>query len=394
MPTPTGWRLLALAVGVIAGGRAFAIVELHVLGLTAAAAVVSALAVRFAHPSRLAIRRHVSATLVAVAEPLDVRLEVTNRARLPSPIVRVAESITGSEDAVCSVAPLRGGAAATRGYRLRPARRGILEIGPTQLTDLDGLGLARRRRTLAGRTRVVVHPPIEQLEAPRLPVGGELSLPVEFRRQPVGLAGDEFDVLRPYAEGDDLRHIHWRSTARLDEFTVRRFQPARPGRLTVVVDTRAPGDQQSVLDRTTSVAASIANAVLHCGDEARIVTTDGRGTPVLVGAHDVGTALEFLAVLDGGGATIDIDPLSGGSVVAVVTASPEAIDDETARHGLARRLGARMVITHGIAHRGSDAPAAGFEGGWIHLTGTGQLPELWPAASGALLQRPAVRAHA
>ena len=380
MPTPVGWKLLGVGVAAVIGGRAFAIGELHVIGLTAAAAVVIALAVRLAHPSRLSIRRRVSSTMVAVSDPLDVQLEITNRARLPSPTVRVSEPVTGGGGVRRSVAPVPGGAAATQSYRLQPARRGVLEIGPTLLTDIDGLGLAHRRRITGSRTRVVVHPPIEQLAAPRLPVGGDLSLPIEFRRRPLGLSSEEFDVLRPYAEGDDLRHIHWRSTARLDEFTVRRFQPSRPGRLTVVVDTRPPGDRADVQDRTTSVAASIVCAVLRNGDEARILTTDGRGTPMLAHRYDVGTALEFLAMLEGGRPTIDVDTIDGASAVAV-TASPEAIDDERSRQALAQRLGAWMVITHGAGHRGPTSPAADIEGGWIHLTGPGQLPGLWRRAS-------------
>ncbi len=384
MPTPVGWRLLGLGVAAVAGGRAFAVGELYVIGLTAAAAVVTALVARLVHPSRLSVRRRVSSTMVAVSDPLEVSLEVANRARLTSPTVRISETVTGEDDIRSCVAALPGGTAASRSYRLQPTRRGVLEIGPTRLTDVDGLGLARRRHIVESRTRVVVHPPIEQLAAPRLPVGGDLSLPIEFRRRPLGLASEEFDVLRPYAEGDDLRHIHWRSTARLDEFVVRRFQPSRPGRLTVVVDTRPPGDLAAVQDRTTSVAASIVCAVLRNGDEARILTTDGRGTPVLTHRYDVGTALEFLALLEGGRATIDVETIDGSSVVVAVTASPDAICDEGARHGLAQRLGAWMVITHGThgtEHRGVTSPAAAIEGGWMHLTGPGQLPELWRLAS-------------
>ena len=381
MPTRVGWKLLLAGVVAVVGGRAFAIGELYVIGIAAAAAVVIALAARLVHPSRLSVRRQVSSTMVAVSEQLDVQLEVTNRARLPSPTVRISEPITGGGDVHCSVAPVPPGVAARGSYHLRPARRGVLEIGPTLLTDIDGLGLAHRGRITGSRTRVVVHPPIEQLAAPRLPVGGDVTLPIEFRRRSLGLTSEEFDVLRPYAEGDDLRHIHWRSTARLDEFMVRRFQPSRPGRLTVVIDTRPPGDLAAVQDRTTSVAASIVCAVLRNGDEARILTTDGRGTSMLTHRYEVGTALEFLARLEGGRPTIDVETIDGASVVVAVTARPDAIDDEGSRHGLAQRLGAWMVITYGTGHRGSTTPAVDVDSGWMHVTGPGQLPELWRLAS-------------
>ena len=377
MPTPVGWKLLALGVIAVFGGRATGIQELYVVGGTAISAVVVALVVRLVHPSRLSIDRRVSSAMVAVSERMRVSLHIANLSRLRSPAVRIHEQVSGAGDAHFSLAPLPGGSTAVGSYRLRPQRRGVLEIAPTLVGDVDGLGLARRRHIQQKRTRVIVHPPIETLVSPRLPVGGDLSLPDEFHRRSLGLESEEFDVLRPYVEGDDPRHIHWRSTARLDEFMVRRFQPSRPGRLTVVIDTSPPGDLVSVQDRTTSVAASIACAVLRSGDETRILTTDGRGTPVLAQESEIGVALEFLALLEGGRPAIDVETIDGGSVVVAVSASPDAIDDDTVRHALARRLRASLVITYGSGHRGAAQPTADYEAGWIHLTGPGQLPELW-----------------
>lgn len=384
MPTSIGWRLLALGALAVVAGRAFAILELYVIGAAAVSAVVVALAVRLVHPSRLSLSRRVSSEMVTVAESVEVTLHIRNLARLRSPTVRLNERVSGEPDARFSLAPVPGSSTATGSYRLQPTRRGVLEIGPTIVRDIDGLGLAHRRRVFGRRTRVVVHPPIETLVSPRLPVGGALSLPSDFHRRSLGLESDEFDVLRPYVEGDDLRHIHWRSTARLDEFTVRRFQPSRPGRMTVIIDTRPPGDLVSLQDRTTSVAASITNAVLRSGDEAQILTTDGRRTPLLSHYSEVGVALEFLALLEGGRPDIDVQLIGEGSVVVAVSASPDAIDDDSARHELAERLEASLIVTYGAGHRSTPTPAVDYEGGWIHLTGPGQLPNLWrvPALAG------------
>ena len=384
MPTSIGWRLLALGVLAVVAGRAFGILELYVIGAAAVSAVVVALAVRLVHPSRLSLSRLVSSEMVTVAESVEVTLHITNLARLRSPTVRLNEQVSGEPDARFSLAPVPGTSTATGSYRLQPTRRGVLEIGPTIVSDIDGLGLAHRRRIFGRRTRVVVHPPIETLVSPRLPVGGALSLPSDFHRRSLGLESDEFDVLRPYVEGDDLRHIHWRSTARLDEFTVRRFQPSRPGRMTVIIDTRPPGNLVSLQDRTTSVAASITNAVLRSGDEAQILTTDGRRTPLLSHYSEVGVALEFLALLEGGRPDIDVQLIGEGSVVVAVSASPDAIDDDSARHELAERLGASLIVTYGSGHQSTATPVVDYEGGWINLTGPGQLPSLWrvPALAG------------
>lgn len=381
MPTAGGWKLLVLGVIAVAGGRAFGILELYVISATAVAAVVLAMLARLVHPSRLSIGRRVSSAMVAVSEPVEVRLEILNQAGLSSPAVRIREQINGVAGTPTTLAPLAGGAGAEGIYRLHPARRGVLEIGPTLVEDVDGLELARRRQVVGQRARVIVHPMIESLAPPSLPAGGDMSVPIEFRRRLLGLETEEFDILRPYAEGDDLRHIHWRSTARLDQLVVRRFQPSRQGRLTIVIDTRPPGDMETVLDATTSVAASIVCAVLASGDGARILTTDGRGTPLLTHRSDVAGALEFLALLEDGQPSIDVEALDGGAAGVVVTARPEAIDDADTRIGLAQRLNASLIITHSAGGLSSARPAADAPGGWIHLTGPGQLPDLWRLAA-------------
>ncbi|MCY4069020.1 MAG: DUF58 domain-containing protein [Acidimicrobiaceae bacterium] len=425
MPTAAGWTLLGAGIAAAAAGRALALIELYVISITATAALAAAVAVRLAHRSRLSVRRHVTPAMVAVGEPLDVHLTLLNRSRLASATVRVAETVSSSKASADATAPtaattslgefrfsfasLPGGDQATCHYRLNPAHRGFAEIGPTELTEIDGMGLARRRRRVGSVSRVIVHPPVEQLLAPRLPIGGALSLPVETLRRTPGLAGEEFDVLRPYVDGDDLRHIHWPSTARLDDFMVREFQPSRPGRLTVMIDTRPPGDLPAAQDRTTSVAASLVCAVLGNGDEARIVAGDGRATPMLAtdGADE---ALEFLALLHGGRpefAEGDFwsDSQRRHSSLVVVTARPEIARDEDARRRLAQRFGAALTISCDAARHepfatGPRTPrtasAVDHEGAWIHLDSTARLPALWrelltgetaPAAANAKRER-------
>ena len=315
--------------------------------------------------------------MVAVSDHVVVSLQVTNRAGLRSPTVMIQEPVSDGTRFRLAFAPLTGGANATGRYRLQATRRGIIEIGPAVVDDVDGLGLARRRRRAAGRTRVIVHPEIEELAPSPVPAGESLAASSEFRRRSLGLEGDDFDFLRPYASGDDPRHIHWRSTARLGDLMVRRYKPELPGRLTVAIDTRPPGDRVDAQDRTASVAASIVSAVLRGGDEARIVTTDGRGTRLLTNQSQLVEALEFLALLRGGSAEIDLDAPYDGSLVVAVSASPETVEDAAARLVLARFLHASLVVTCGTGEGPSPGPGSGPSGHWIHLSGPGQLAALW-----------------
>ena len=377
MPTPSGWRLLTFGVATLMAGRAFGLPELQVVGAAALAAVLLALAVRLVHPSSLSVERKVSASMVAVSEPVDVSLSIDNRSWFRSPTVSIREPASDGSESRLVLCALGGGASATGHYRLLTERRGVVEIGPALMEDMDGLGLARRRRQAAGITRVVVHPPVEDLVRSRVPPSDDRAAVSELTRRSVGLESDEFDLLRPYVSGDDPRHVHWRSTAHFGDLMVRRFQPARPGRLTLVIDTRPPGDLTETQDLTASVAASIASAVLGVGDAIRIVTTDGRGTPLLSHSPQIAEALEFLALLAGGSPDIEAAPPFDGSVVVAVSARPEAVDSADARLALARRLRASLVVTCDPASGASPGPGADPSGGWIHLTGLGQLAGLW-----------------
>ena len=396
MPTRAGWTLLIVGLFAFGAGRGFGLPELYVVGASAAAAVTTALGVRLVRLSKLDLERTVSPQFVAVGEQAHVTLRIANRGRTRSPAVLLADRVVeagGAYEVVNAVAPLAGrprrrparGAAEAR-YRLTPERRGVVEIGPVRIDDRDALGLARRSRRHALRSRLIVHPPVEALPSARAPSGDDLTggKPGLWA---LGLATEDFVGLRSYVRGDDPRHIHWPSTARLDELTVRQFRPPRRGRLAVIIDTRPPGHLEEAQDCTTSAAASVAAAALGSGQEVRIAATDGRTTPVLTRGDEIREVLTFCAKLSGGGRRIvssEADASGGGGDTAVVavTAAPSAAANPEARLWLARRLGASLVITCDSRRWGrpeADA-ASGSAEDWIHLTGPGQLPGLWPLA--------------
>ena len=249
-----------------------------------------------------------------------------------------------------------------------------------RIDDTDPLGLARRSHHIPSTLRLIVHPPIEILPARRVPSGDDPLLGEELQ-QALGLSDEEFDGLRQYSPGDDLRRVHWPSSARHGDLQVRQFRPPRHGRLSVIIDTRPPGDQTSMLDVTTSIAGSIAAAVLAAGDAIRIETTDGRSTPLMLGRSHLDDMLEFLALLDGGSSRINPEvPVGSGTVVAV-SADPRVATDIAARQTLGRRLRARVVVTVDAANwapAGSTSTAGSHRtGDWIHLTGAGQLASHW-----------------
>ncbi len=377
MPTRAGWGVLIGGVTFIVAGRLFGAVEFLVSGTVAVAAVAMAVVLRRQRPSAIAIARQLSPPRVPAGEPARVDLEIINRAPYRTPVLRLHDSVSGTRGVHLSLAPLDADGGQVHGaYRLPTTRRGVLELGPIQIDDVDALGLARRSHRVDTRVRLIVHPPIEPLPPIRVPAGDD-PLVGEELTQSLGLSEEEFDGLRDYIPGDELRKIHWPSSARHGDLQVRQFRPPRHGRLSVVIDTRPPSDSSLAIDHTASVAGSIAAAVLAGGDATRIETTDGRSTPLLTGSSQLDSILEFLALLEDGSELINPSvPSSGGTVVAV-SADPALRNDATARRLFARRLRAVIVVTVDSEDWGASSTHGTRTADWIHLTGPGQLTRLW-----------------
>ena len=377
MPTRAGSGVLIFGAAFVVAGRLFGAVEFLVAGTVALAAVAIAVILRRVRPSRVAVARQLTPPRVPAGDPARVDLEVINRAGYRTPLLRLHDAVSGTRGVHLSLAPLAADDGRVQGaYRLPTTRRGVLELGPIRIDDVDAIGLARRSHTVDTRVRLIVHPPIEPLPPIRVLAGDDPLLGEELR-QSLGLSDEEFDGLREYIPGDDLRKIHWPSSARHGELQVRHFRPPRHGRLSIVIDTRQPSDTTIALDHTTSVAASIAAAVLAAGDATRIETTDGRTTEMATGSAQLDPMLEFLALLEGGSGSIHPSvPTSTGTVVAL-SADPLLATDVAARRSFAHRLRAAIVITVDVEAWGTNATAGNHSADWIHLTAPGQLASLW-----------------
>jgi uncharacterized protein (DUF58 family) len=119
---------------------------------------------------------------------------------------------------------------------LRPSRRGDQHAATVTTRSIGPLGLAGRQRSTPVSGQVRVLPPfLSRKHLPsRLAKLRELEgmLPVLIRGQ-----GTEFDSLREYVAGDDVRSIDWRATARRADVVVRTWRPERDRRVVVVLDT-------------------------------------------------------------------------------------------------------------------------------------------------------------
>lgn len=153
---------------------------------------------------------------------------------------------------------LPAGREAEVNLQLTPLRRGILRLEGAEIVGRDPFGLTRRYRIAKAPAQSVLVLP------KRYPVPS-MALPGTFEYQQGGVAlassvgeSEEFVSLREYRQGDPLRHIHWKSTARTGELVVKEYQDEFFVRHAMVLDTFQREQPPEVFEEAVSVAASFA----------------------------------------------------------------------------------------------------------------------------------------
>jgi uncharacterized protein (DUF58 family) len=206
---------------------------------------------------------------------------------------------------------LERGQSARAAYRVPTDRRGRFVVGPAQVGIADPFGLTIRTVTLGGQADIIVRPRVHELRGV-VPAPGQRRAAASARaRVPVpSTAHDEFLALREYEVGDDLRRIHWRSTARVGELMVRDDEAAWRPHTVLVLDNRADAHTPASYEAALVATASIALRLGRAGRAIEVITTSGRrlgGT--LAEQLRVETLLDELALLEP-----DPDPTVGARV--------------------------------------------------------------------------------
>lgn len=298
MPTSRGWGLLASSFLLGVAGRIFAVLELLVVGAGGLALVVTAVAyVRLTRVSLGASRALHPPRLHAGASG-HVEMTVRNTGARPSPVVGAVDPFDHGRRRACfEVAPLRPGQAVRAAYRLPTEQRGIHHVGPLELRLEDPFGVASSSVHQAPATKLVVYPRVEAIEA--LPPGPPDGISDRAGLSPVAPTVDgDLYALREYQRGDDLRRVHWRSTAKHDELMVRHPETPGDGAATILLDLRKSVHDDESLETAVSAAASIVHAAWRRRWPVRLVTSDGADSGLWAGRPHVDAILERLATAD------------------------------------------------------------------------------------------------
>ena len=207
---------------------------------------------------RLACARRLEPARVAVGRTATVVLRLDNVSRLASGVLRLQDSLppalgSAPRFLLDQVEP-RGVREA--GYPVTPAQRGRYAVGPLTVWLTDPFGLCELPRSFATVDGLVVTPRVWSLPPVRL--GGEWTGGGEASARSMASAGEDDAATREYRQGDDLRKVHWRSTAHRGEMMVRREERPWQSRAAVLLDTRARAHRGVGVDSSFEWAVSAA----------------------------------------------------------------------------------------------------------------------------------------
>ncbi len=113
----------------------------------------------------------------------------------------------------------------------------MFDLGPLEVGLADPFGLVGRVVEAAPRTRLTVYPRIDPVAPPPSSHGDDPLAGADHPRALTG-GGEDFYALRPYVRGDDLRKVHWPSTAKTDDLMIRQDEMPWQSRSTLLLDNR------------------------------------------------------------------------------------------------------------------------------------------------------------
>lgn len=380
-PTRTGLIVGIASAALVLVGRVLGLTELYAIGAAIGLlAVVCALWVALRRLD-IVVTRSVRPSRVHVGNPCTVEIEVRNRAGRATPVLRLLDPVTGTAGADLLLAPIGLRRTTSVAYRLPTTKRGIVTVGPMQVAMSDPFGLSSTRNPAAPSVEVTVLPRVDDI--PPLPrsVGPDPDGSAETGS--LGRSGEDFAALRPYIVGDDLRRVHWPSSARTGDLLVRQHDIPWQGRVCVVLDLRRQSTDDLTLERAVSAAASVLRTHLRRGDHVRLVTTTGVDSGYGMGASHLDGLLEYLAVASrtsSGSLRMAMELVERGASGAVVLVSGTLSSADVElfeRSGSAvslRRLvrfdGPQRVTTGRRTEVLGVGPAEEFASAWTESTGS------------------------
>ena len=272
-----------LAAGAICVGAAFPLGERDLLRVGALLVVLPLIAAATVARTRfrIACLRSLHPARVPAGSQAQVDLLIRNDARLPSTLLLLEDQVPyalGSRPRFV-IDRLESGGSRRVSYRASTTLRGRYQIGPLAIRLTDPFGCVELGHEFASYEDLIVTPATTPL--PQLALRSHQRSSGEQSASVLAAVG-EIDVgTRAYRHGDDLRKVHWRSTARTGELMVRQEQAGHTSRVGVILDTRQAAHRgDSVTGSFEWAVSAAASVVVHLARRELVVDLMDGGKPL------------------------------------------------------------------------------------------------------------------
>ena len=213
----------------------------------------------------------------AMGADTEVKLHIQNASRRPLSLVVKDEyppqmTLSGLREARMNV---EAQSSATLVYGVKPPRRGRFEFGQAALRFRSPFRLVWCQMDVAEPVAVKVYPNIRRAREAELKALGARSVISSHRKTSWRGEGREFESMRDYVRGDELRHISWTATARRGKLTTRQYQIERDQTILIALDAgrlmTARIEQETKLDSAVHATLALLSAAGRAGDNAGLV---------------------------------------------------------------------------------------------------------------------------
>ena len=338
--TRRGRAVLGLGLLTYVVARAFGALPLYPAALGLLFVVfVGWLWVRLASgPMRL--RREVSGNERLEGDDVRVRLELEHETQVPPASLVLVEQVSGLGERRTPLEARHGA------YTLRSLRRGRYAFLDVRAVIEDAFGLQRAEVSLAAPTTLLVYPRLVTLER-LFSEGGSYAQDGRrlLLRRPSGF---DLHSVREYEQGESLRKVHWRSTAKRGELMVKELEDAPRDEVAVLLDAEA-GPRPHVFDVQVRAAGSLLLAQARRGRRAVLVINGAQRTTQRVHSFETDwrAAYDLLAAAEPDGRTpasaLLAEDASAASRARELTVVTSALSAPLVERLLQRSLGQRQA---------------------------------------------------
>jgi uncharacterized protein (DUF58 family) len=186
-------------------------------------------------------------------------------------------------------------------YTIKPEERGLFEFNAINIYVSSIMGLVERRITVEAHEEVKVYPSVFQMRKYELQVFSKTAIFQGIKKVRRIGNNNEFEQIKNYVQGDDLRSINWKATSRRNELMVNQYQEERSQQVYCLIDKsrsmQMPFENLTLLDYAINSTLVLSNIILKKGDKAGVITFSDKIGAQLTAESKTGHLRKIMDVL-------------------------------------------------------------------------------------------------